>query len=489
MAVVLEIRASRLSWAEDLSDALFFGYNDPVAVVLNPAPRNCMLDIGEFRARTCSGVTRRSFLRLGTSLPVALALPGTHRQARAAETAKAKSVIFVFLWGAPSHVDTFDPKPNAPAEYRGPFGVISTRTPGVHFSELLPHMAVRSDRFTLIRSNVGIATSSGHPKGGTVALTGYEEQPEPVQPTFGSIIAKHRGYGGYLPPFISLANGKLTAGGEYIKGDGGGKLSRAHDPFMVGCSQQGEVKIPSLKILEGLSPHRISDRRERLNRLDVERSLLDSKMVGQWQRTYGSAYDLLMNPKARSALDLTRESQATRARYGQSPFGQSALLARRLVEAEVPYVQLNYSRDVDAFNPGFEIGWDTHIYNFELLQDQLCPIFDRAFTALLDDLYDRGLMDQTLVVCKGEFGRTPKISNRAARDHWTNCYFSIWAGAGVEPGRVIGESDRLGQAPLSGPIVTPLRVGTTIAELAGLSSQTRAEMQVLEGGTVIDELF
>ena len=448
-----------------------------------------MLDIGEFRARTCSGVTRRSFLRCGASLPLALGLAGGSRESQAAGTVKAKSVIFVFLWGAPSHLDTFDPKPSAPAEYRGPFAVIDTRTPGVQFTELLPQTAIRSDRFALVRSNVAIATSGGHPRGGTVALTGFEENPEPVQPTFGSIIAKHRGHAGPLPPFFSLANGKLTAGGEYIKGDGGGKLSRAHDPFMVGCSERGQVDIPALKLLQGLPPHRISDRRTLLDSLDAERSLLDTKPLNNWRRTYGFAYELLMDPQARRALDLTGESPTTRARYGQSPFGQSALLARRLVEAEVPYVQLNFSRDVDAFNPGYEIGWDTHIYNFELLQDQLCPIFDRAFTALLDDLYDRGLMDQTLVVCMGEFGRTPKINQRAARDHWTNCYFSLWAGAGVQPGRVIGESDKFGEAPNTGPIVTPLNVGTTIAELAGLSSQTRAELDVLEGGTVIDELL
>ena len=447
-----------------------------------------MLDIGEFRARTCSGVTRRSFLRIGAGLPLACGLSGGRKEARAEGPAKAKSVIFIFLWGAPSHLDTFDPKPDAPADYRGPFGVIDTRTPGVHFTELLPRTAARSDRFTLVRSNVAIGTSSGHPKGGTVALTGFEEAPE-VHPTFGSIIAKSRGHGGSLPPFFSLSNGKLTAGGEYIKGDGGGKLSQAYDPFMVACSERGEVDIPTLKLLKGLAPNRINDRKTLLTRLDAARSTLDGQAVGDWRRTYRTAYDLLTNPRARGALDLTRESPETRARYGQSPFGQSALLARRLAEAEVPYIQLNYSRDVDAFNPGFEIGWDTHIYNFELLQDQLCPIFDRAFTALLDDLYDRGLIDQTLVVCKGEFGRTPRINGRAARDHWTRSYFSLWAGAGVKPGRVIGESDSLAQAPRSGPIVTPLRVGTTIAELAGLNAQARAEMGVLAGGTVVDELF
>ena len=448
-----------------------------------------MLDIGDFRTRTCSGPTRRAFLKIGAGLPMTCGLPCAAQPSSVQEQPKAKSVIFVFLWGAPSHLDTFDPKPNAPAEYRGPFGVIPTRTPGTHFSELLPQTASRSDRFTLVRTNVAIPTSAGHPKGGTVALTGFEDEPQPVQPTFGSIIAKHRGHSGALPPFFSLANGKLTAGGEFIKGDGAGKLSGANDPFMVGCSQRGQVDIPALKLLKGMPPHRISDRRTLLQRLDVDRALLDTAAFKGWRRTYGSAYNLLMDPRARGALDLTRETQATRTRYGQSPFGQSALLARRLVEAEVPYIQLNYSRDVDAFNPGYEIGWDTHIYNFELLQDQLCPIFDRAFSALLDDLYDRGLMDQTLVVCKGEFGRTPKINNRAARDHWTGCYFSLWAGAGVAPGRVIGDSDRLGQAPRSGPLVTSLRVGTTIAELTGMSSQQRAALQVLEGGTVIEELL
>lgn len=449
-----------------------------------------MIDIGEFQARTCNGFTRRSFLKIGSSVPLALSLPSTAAQAEITGTVRAKSVIFVFLWGAPSHLDTFDPKPDSPVEYRGPFASIPTQTPGVHFSELLPRTAMRSDRFTLIRTNVGIPTSAGHPKGGTVALTGFEEATAPVQqPTFGSIIAKHRGSGRPLPEFFSLTNGRLTAGGEFIKGDGGGNLTRAWDPFMVGCSQTGRVDMPAMKLLKGLSPRQMTDRKTLLARLDADRSYIDNTAVDDWQRSYSSAFDLLMNSEARRALDLTRESDATRARYGQSEFGQSALLARRLAEAKVPYIQLNYSRDVDAFNPGYEIGWDTHIYNFELLQDQLCPNFDRAFSALLDDLGTRGLLEDTLIVCKGEFGRTPKISNRAARDHWTRCYFSLWAGAGIEPGRVVGESDRLGEDPHSGPVVTARDVGTTIAQLAGIDTQARAEMNVLEGGTVIDALL
>jgi uncharacterized protein (DUF1501 family) len=448
-----------------------------------------MLDIGSFAARTCSAIGRRSFLRLAAAAPLGLQLASpamAETVAAAARHARAKSVIFVFLWGAPSHLDTFDPKPDAPAEYRGPFGVIPSRTPGVYFTELLPQLARRSDRFTLIRSHV--TSAPGHPDAGTVALTGFEEQPQPVRPNFGSILAKHRGSQGKLPPFISLASGLLADSGRKIDGYGGGQLGAAYDPLMVGCSELGEVSVPSLQILEGLNPARISDRKVLLHQLDEELRRMDRAGIQSWQRAHQQAYGLLVDPAARAAFDLSQETPATRARYGKSLFGQSALLARRLVEAGVPYIQLNYSRHPEAISAGFEFGWDTHIYNFELLQDQHCPILDRALPALLDDLHERGLLDETLVVCMGEFGRTPKITDRAARDHWPQCYFSLWAGAGIAGGRVIGESDRRGEAPLSSPI-TPLMVGTTIAELAGLDTQARAELRVLDGGTVIHGLL
>ena len=444
-----------------------------------------MLDIGSFAARTCSGVSRRSFLRAATSLPAAWGLASLPAAARAAPPARAKSVIFVFLWGAPSHLDTCDPKPEAPAEYRGPFAPIATRTPGVQFSELLPRLAQCSDRFTIVRSHT--TTAPGHPDAGTVALIGFEEIPQPVEPNFGSIVARHRGQQGILPPFFSIANGVVMDGGRRIEGFGGGRLGAAYDPFLVGCSERGEANVDALKLLEGIHPGRLDDRRALLSRLDGVPRLLDQVPREAWTRAYYQAYDLLTDPAARSAFDLSQETPATRARYGRSVFGQSSLLARRLVEAGVPYIQLNYSRHVEAINPGFEFGWDTHIYNFELLQDQHCPIFDRAFTALLDDLAERGLLNDTLVVCMGEFGRTPKISPRAARDHWTGCYFSLWAGAGIEGGRAIGESDRRGEAPLTDP-VTPLMVGTTIAELAGLDTQARVELGVLDGGRVIEGL-
>lgn len=445
-----------------------------------------MLEVGRFKTRGCNGVTRRSFLGLSGCLAAGIGLPKVAADDPVVSTAKAKSVIFVFLWGGPSHLDMCDPKPKAPVEYHGPFHPIATKVPGTQFTELLPQIASRSDRFSLVRSHV--TTAPGHPDAGTVALTGFEETKTPLQPNFGSIVSKHLGHRGKLPPFFSIANGVVMDGGRRIEGYGGGMLGQTHDPFLVGAKETGEVKIPALDLLSDLNPLRIQDRRQLNSLLSTAAQDVESASLHQWHRTIGSAYDLLLEPAARRAFDLTAESEKTRARYGRTVFGQSALLARRLVEAGVPYVQLNYSRHVEAINPGYEFGWDTHIYNFELLQDQHCPILDRVYAALLDDLFDRGLLDQTLVVMMGEFGRTPKISERAARDHWPPCYFSIWSGGGVQPGRVVGESDKRGEHPVTRPI-RPVDVGTTIAELAGIPIQNRAEMGVLAQGEVIHELL
>lgn len=446
-----------------------------------------MLDFGSFSARLCQGLTRRSFLRLGASLPLASALTSLPPREVGADTrtARAKSVLLVWLWGAPSHLDTFDPKPHAPAAFRGPFSTIATRTTGVRFSELLPGLAARSHMFSLLRSNQ--STAPGHPDAGTLALTGAPESPGPVWPNFGSIVARHRGHA-LLPPFVAVGRGIPRDVVRPIVGYGGGEWGKAFDPFMVSCSDVGKVEIPSLNLIEGLTPDRLTDRQTLLSALDRSQRRLEDSQLLDWNQTYQSAYGLLASTKAREALDIVQESLATREAYGQTSFGQSCLLARRLVEAEVPYVQVNWSQYVEAMTPECDFGWDTHIYNFELLADRHGPIFDRAFSALLDDLSQRGLLESTLVVAMGEFGRTPKINGQAARDHWPNCYFSIWAGAGLPPGVVVGQSDRLGQEPLTTPM-TPAMVGATICELAGLNSQVRAELKVLPGARVIHELF
>ena len=423
-----------------------------------------MLEVGSFRARTCSGMNRRSFLKLGATASLALGAGSAAQLAAAAEGARAKSVIVLWLWGAPSHLDMCDPKPASPLEYRGPFAPIATRTPGVQVSELLPRLAARSDRWALIRSMV--SSNSGHPGAGTVGLTGFEEEPEPVQPNFGSIVARHRGFDG-MPPFFAIGRGIPRDLPRRIKGYGGGVMGPAYDPFMVQCADTGQVNMPALQLLDGLTPNRISDRQTLLGSLDESRRALDNAGVADWDRARQAAYDLLTQPVARTAFDLTREADSVRDAYGHTTFGQSCLLARRLVEADVPYIQVNWSEYVESITPGADFGWDTHIYNFELLQDRHCPILDRAMAALLDDLDQRGLLDSTLVIAMGEFGRTPRINKRAARDHWKECYFSLWAGGGVRGGQVIGESDKLGEHPITDPI-TPLMAGTTIAELTGV---------------------
>ncbi|MBM79471.1 MAG: hypothetical protein CMJ78_02610 [Planctomycetaceae bacterium] len=447
-----------------------------------------MLDFGDFRARTCHGDSRRAFLKTAASVPLALGagLPSMEAIAAAGREAKAKSVILLWLWGGPSHIDMVDPKPDASMDFRGPFGTIATKTPNMRFTELLPRSAARSDKFSVIRSMQ--STNGGHPGAGTVGLTGFEENPGPVQPNFGSIISKQRGQTNALPPFFYVGRGIPRDLPTRIQGYGGGTLGKAYDPFLISCSERGEISIPTLKMMKNLTPNRITDRRQLLKQLDDERHRLDAAEIEKWDHTFQSAYGLLTDKEARKAFDLTQEDTKTRASYGRTTFGQGCLLARRLAEASVPYIQVNWSEYVETFTPNGDWGWDTHIYNFELLQDRHCPIFDRAFSALVDDLDQRGMFEDTLLVAMGEFGRTPRISKRASREHWQHCYFSIWAGAGIQPGRCIGQSDAKAEYPVSQPI-TPLMAGTTIAELCGVGAQQRAEMKVLDGGSLIDELL
>jgi hypothetical protein len=425
-------------------------------------------------------MTRRSFLRAGALAP--LAACGLAHGAE--ERRRVRSVLLVWLWGGPSHLDTFDPKPAAPVDFRGPFSTIATRTPGVRFSELLPCIAARSDRFALVRSNVN--SQSGHLEAGTVALTGNPEQAV-VTPNFGSIVAKQRG-AHELPPFIAVGRGTPRDVVGIMKGYGGGTWGKMFDPFQVGCSDDGDVELPALKLLDGLTPDHIDDRRRLLRELDGLLRERDKAEHRKWDDANRRAYDLLTVPEARKALDLSREDANRREAYGFTSFGQSCLLGRRLVEAGVPYVQVNWSQYVEAMTPNCDFGWDTHIANFDLLPDRHGPIFDRAFSALLDDLHQRALLETTLLVCMGEFGRSPRINGQAARDHWPQCYFSLWAGGGVQGGRVIGESDRTGSEPITERI-TPAMVGTTILETAGLDAQARVEMGVLQGGRAIHELF
>jgi hypothetical protein len=443
-----------------------------------------MIDIGSFRSRTCQGVSRRSFLRAGFTAPFALAADG-QGTLRAAEAPKAKSILLVWLGGGPSHLDLFDPKPKAPAEYRGPFTTIATRTPGVRYTELLPKLAARSHKFSLIRSNVNF--HEGHREAGSIALTGASGATAVYPPNFGSIVARQRGHDA-LPRFISLARGPIGDGVGPIQGSGGGTWGHGYDPFLIGCTEKGHLEIPSLKLASGLTPARLADRQYLLGELDRIQRDADSGRYEVWDQLRQKAHALLTSPQGVAALDLSREPAVTRAAYGQTSFGQSCLLGRRLVEAGVPYVQVNWSRFVEVYYSFSDYGWDTHADNFGLIAEWHAPLFDRVLSTLLDDLEARGLLDTTLLICMGEFGRTPRINEIGSRDHWHQCYFSLWAGSGVQPGRTIGESDARGEHPVSDPI-TPAMVGTTILELTGIGSAMRAELRVLTEGRVIHELL
>lgn len=442
-----------------------------------------LIEVGSFRGRDCEGVTRRAFLEAALAPLGATVLAGA-RPAGAAE-ARARSVLLVWLGGGPSHLDLFDPKPDAPAEYRGPFATIPTRTPGERFSELLPRLAARSHRFSLVRSNVNF--DGGHREAGSIALTGVSSAAKEYPPSIGAILSRLRSRGD-LPSFLSLARGPVGDGVGPIQGQGGNQWGKGYDPFMVSCTEAGEAEMPDLRLLDGLSPMRLANRQTLVRELDRAQRWAEGPGPGQWDRLRERALTLIASRNGRRAFDLSLEPAATREAYGFTSFGQSCLLGRRLVEAGVPYVQVNWSQFVEVLYPFSDYGWDTHADNFGLLADWHGPLLDRVLSVLLDDLYDRGLMASTLVLCMGEFGRTPRINPIGSRDHWHQCYFSLWAGGGVQPGRVIGESDARGEFPATDP-VTPAMVLATVLELAGVSSAEQAELKLLTGGPRIDALL
>ncbi len=421
-----------------------------------------MSEIGSFRSAIRDGVTRRSFLQAAASVPVALGLPRVagspgSTAANAEKEPRARSVLLVWLQGGPSHLDTFDPKPDAPSEIRGPFATIPTRSSGARFSELVPRLAGMSDRFAVVRSTRFAESHDMMP------LAGGRKRGPGLPPNLGSIVARHRSLSG-MPSFISVA--PITAPTHSfesiaVPGYGAGTLGPAYDPLIVTCSAGGEIDIAG-------------------------RKPVDDRKAGQRNREIEAAHALL-NSEGLEAFDLSAESKRTRVSYGRTSFGQSLLLGRRLVEAGVPYTQVNWSLGVDGLEEGSNMGWDTHRNGFGQLLNYHGPIFDRAFSALIGELSDRGLLKSTLVVAMGEMGRTPKINKTGGRDHWATCS-TLWAGAGVCGGRIVGETDEKGAETVTTPI-SALMVGTTIADLAGVDATSRAEMGVLDGGQVIRELF
>ena len=457
-----------------------------------------MLLIGQQRQRTCGGLSRRAFLQVGASTALGLSLADLLRlraEGGSAPTGSARSVLLLWLWGGPAHLDTFDPKPDAPLEFRGPFAPIPTKVTGVRIAELFPMLAEVADHFSILRSmHTG---SNDHGVAGTIGLTGSAAgavdlggkaaagQP---RPTTGSVVARVRGFRSKLPPFLVIG-GKLHQGKKAIVGEGGGALGALYDPFRLEHDPVAGTKIPALQLQPGLTPERLADRQKLMPALDrLERraeSLAAARAIDDYR---AQAFAMLTSPEARKMYDLASEPEAVKDRYGRTRFGQSCLLVRRLVQHGVPFVQVNWSDHVEAEEDSGDGGWDHHYRNFQIMQDRHAPWLDQALSALLTDLRQRGLLERTLVVAVGEFGRSPKINDKAGRDHWEHCYSALVAGGGVRGGRVVGSSTPKGERPHDHP-VTPADLAATVHHAVGITSEQSQTLGLAVSGKVIEELF
>jgi len=458
-----------------------------------------MLLVGNRTTSTCAGINRRAFLQVGGSSVLGLSLAELLRaRANGEAPGKAKAVILLWLWGGPSQLDTFDPKPNATLDYRGPFGTIPTKISGVRFCELFPQLANLTDKLAVIRTlttqsnDHGIAGTiglTGSPAGGT-GLDGKPLQGSP-RPALGSIVAKvltNVGRKQDIHPFF-VVGGKLHQGKKAIIGEGGGPLGAAWDPFRLEYDPATGTKVPALQLPKELTPERLADRQQLLSALgNADKRVSELGSAGALDAYRGRALAMLTSRTTADGFDLSKERGATKDAYGRTRFGQSCLLARRLVEAGVPFVQVNWSDHVEAEEDSGDGGWDHHYRNFQIMQDRHAPWLDQSMAALLTDLHDRRMLDSTLVIAVGEFGREPKVNDKAGREHWPGRYTALVAGGGVKGGRFVGTSDARAAKPADTPL-TPADLNATVLNQVGLTSEQITGLGLTPVGRVIEELF
>lgn len=393
-----------------------------------------MLDLEFGSYQDCDGTTRRDFLRIGALTAFGLTMPGL-LQAQAAHPAK-RDVACILLWmgGGPSHIDTFDPKPEAAQEIRGAFGVVPTNVSGVRISDQLPKMAKQMDKFSILRS---VTSPDGNHETAThYLLTGYPFNPATEYPGYGSVIAREMGFQNGMPPYAMFGNMPNNHGG-------GGYMGPVYNPFIInGDPNSKDFKVQDVSAPAGIDVIRMNRRRQLHEALgNWQRSKeTDSKAIQTMDEFYARAYNLVTSPVAKKAFNLSEEPDKLRDAYGRNAFGQSCLLARRLVESGVRCVTVNYG------------GWDTHQDNFNALKNSLLPPLDSGYSALLSDLKQRGLLDTTLVVWMGEFGRTPRVNSAAGRDHWPGAISVCMGGGGVKTGVVVGSSNERGEGPKDRPL-------------------------------------
>jgi hypothetical protein len=419
-------------------------------------------------AALCDAPSRRDFLHAGTLATLGLTLPG-YLRAKEATGGKDSDVncIMLFLLGGPSQIDTWDMKPNAPAEVRGPFQPIKTAASGIEISEVFPRMAKHADKFSLVRSVYHTATAV-HDTGHQMMQTGRLFTGGIEHPHIGCSLGYLKGGRGELPAHVLLPRPMGRTGGNLPHGQTAGYLGKSHDPFVLNADPSAPgFKVPDLLPPDYISPIR-AERRQRLR--DAVDGALDSfeksAAAKQLDDNFNLAYRLMSSPKAREAFAVEKEPDKVRDRYGRTRFGQCCLMARRLIEAGVRFVTVNMFETV--FD---EITWDIHgskpFTDIQEMAKQVAPNFDQAYSTLLDELQERGLLSNTMVLCMGEFGRTPKINPAGGRDHHPGVWTIIMGGGPLQGGRVVGESDELGYAPKSRP-VTPGEVAATVFRGLGL---------------------
>ena len=469
-----------------------------------------MLNIHGGGTRLCDGLTRREVLRIGGLGAFGLTLPQLLRQQAQASTrpargemtaGKAKACIVLFLMGGPPQHSTWDPKPETPPEIRGQFKPIATNVPGLQVSELMPHTARVADKVCVLRAVS--SDDNAHSSSGYAMLTGYPHQPKNFEnanpgppndhPSLGGIVCKLRQGRSGLPAAVTIPNRIFNTDGSVWPGQTAGLLGRNADPWLFTFNPSSEsFRVDEFSLPADVSPARLEGRCSLLQQLDQRFDAVErSGLPGHFDKLGQQAFDLLRSSQSRQAFRIEQEPVAVRERYGQSPFGRSVLLARRLVQAGVTLVQVNWYRGPDE--PSANPCWDSHVNESERLKTVLMPSFDQAYAALLDDLSARGLLEETLVVCMAEFGRSPKMNGSGGRDHWGHVYSAALAGGGVRGGQVIGASDKIGGYPKEGR-VQPDDLTATIFHGLGYRSDTEVQDTLgrphpLSRGAVIGQVF
>jgi hypothetical protein len=438
----------------------------------------------EFDLATSYQVSRRSLLRVGLGGFAGLTLPNLLRAEQVGRlAARAKHVIFLHQWGGPSHIDTFDMKPDAPESIRGLFKPISSKVPGITLTEHLPRFSTVLHKFAQVRSVHH--RMKNHNSAGYYSLTGHAPPLDDqrlrdtleLYPSYGSVVNRFAPVDDpAIPTYVSYPY--TIRDGSATPGQGASFLGKPNAPFFVGQDPaSASFKLPELSLPASTPLARLEDRRGLLRLIDSHDGRLHESTTARGiDSFYDRALAMLASPKVKKAFDLTQEPDKVRDDYGRNTYGQSCLLARRLVESGVRFVTVYFSPFIGQGNGDSLSGWDTHNNNFNDLKNRLLPATDKTVPTLVLDLEARGLLDETLVLWMGEFGRTPRIGanpsfSKDGRDHWPQCYTVLMAGGGVRPGAILGSSDRLGAYPATDP-VRPDDIAATLFWALGIDPAT-----------------